>query len=182
MRPQDVIVELIRGYHAFGVHGDERPDPASFFADPATSESMVKNSLTTSLAIISDIIMACRTPPSSVVACVTDFVAGLPNTERLRVPSTGHTHTRKPGVGRYGCARQVHARPPQYLTARSPRDLVCSDSSADPQWRHSGHRRRLSPRALLLHRSVRPQLSLRGCVRAPPYQHYRSSLAHARMR
>lgn len=107
MRPQDVIVELIRGYHAFGVHGDERPDPASFFADPATSESMVKNSLTTSLAIISDIIMACRTPPSSVVACVTDFVAGLPNTERLRVPSTGHTHTRKPGVGRYGCARQV---------------------------------------------------------------------------
>ncbi|KAI0760056.1 hypothetical protein C8Q74DRAFT_1293638 [Fomes fomentarius] len=57
----DVIVELIRGYHAFSVHGSERPDPAFFFADPATSESMVKNSLTTSLAIISDIIMVYRT-------------------------------------------------------------------------------------------------------------------------
>ncbi|KAI0739196.1 hypothetical protein C8Q80DRAFT_1204766 [Daedaleopsis nitida] len=57
----DVVVEMKRAYSAFGVHGGQRPDPDEFFANPATQESLLKNGLTTAIAILSDIIMVYRT-------------------------------------------------------------------------------------------------------------------------
>ncbi|TFK91214.1 hypothetical protein K466DRAFT_515833 [Polyporus arcularius HHB13444] len=57
----DLVAELIRTYQAYGVHKGKSPDPAAFFADPATPESLLKNSLTTVMAVISDVIMVYRT-------------------------------------------------------------------------------------------------------------------------
>lgn len=48
---------MIRTYQAYGVHKGKPPDPSRFFANPATPESLLKNSLTTVMAVISDMIM-----------------------------------------------------------------------------------------------------------------------------
>ncbi len=61
---QDLIVEMYRGYHAFSVSGPKGgtlPNPSAFYANAATPESLVKNSITVSLAIISDVIIVYRT-------------------------------------------------------------------------------------------------------------------------
>ncbi|KAI0760049.1 hypothetical protein C8Q74DRAFT_1208601 [Fomes fomentarius] len=60
----DLIVELVRAWHAFSVSGptgDILADPAKFYSNAATPESLVKNSITVALAIISDVIMVYRT-------------------------------------------------------------------------------------------------------------------------
>ncbi|RDX42193.1 hypothetical protein OH76DRAFT_1363262 [Lentinus brumalis] len=60
----DLIVEMYRGYHAFSVSGPKGgtlPNPSAFYANAATPESLVKNSITVSLAIISDVIIVYRT-------------------------------------------------------------------------------------------------------------------------
>ena len=54
---QDLVVEMIRGYHAFGIHGKELPNPSAFYANAAAPESLVKNALNVIVAVISDIIM-----------------------------------------------------------------------------------------------------------------------------
>ena len=59
---------MVRGYHAFGVHGAQLPNPDLFFANPATPESLVKNGITTCLAMISDAIMVC--PDSTVMSSI----------------------------------------------------------------------------------------------------------------
>ena len=51
------MAEMIRTYQAYGVHKGKPPDPSRFFANPATPESLLKNSLTTVMAVISDMIM-----------------------------------------------------------------------------------------------------------------------------
>lgn len=51
-----------RSYHAYSVPDMKSPpNPAAAYADPATPESLVKNSITVALAIISDVIIVYRT-------------------------------------------------------------------------------------------------------------------------
>ncbi|KAI0760067.1 hypothetical protein C8Q74DRAFT_1208800 [Fomes fomentarius] len=60
----DLVVEVIRGYQALAVSGPKGAilaDPAAFWANPATTGSMIKNTVTIVLAIISDCIMVYRT-------------------------------------------------------------------------------------------------------------------------
>ncbi|KAI0657010.1 hypothetical protein C8Q70DRAFT_1007688 [Cubamyces menziesii] len=57
----DLVVEMIRGYHAFGIHGKELPNPSAFYANAAAPESLVKNALNVIVAVISDMIMVYRT-------------------------------------------------------------------------------------------------------------------------
>ncbi|KAI8976650.1 hypothetical protein BD414DRAFT_539195 [Trametes punicea] len=57
----DLIVEMIRGYHAFGIHGAQPPNPSAFYADASTPESLLKNALNVIVAVISDLIMVYRT-------------------------------------------------------------------------------------------------------------------------
>lgn len=50
----------MRAWHAFSVSGptgDILADPAKFYSNAATPESLVKNSITVALAIISDVII-----------------------------------------------------------------------------------------------------------------------------
>ncbi|KAI0676597.1 hypothetical protein C8Q78DRAFT_34271 [Trametes maxima] len=57
----DLVVEMVRGYHAFSVKGKEPPNPALFYADPATPESLLKNALNVVVAVVSDGIIVYRT-------------------------------------------------------------------------------------------------------------------------
>ncbi|RPD53164.1 hypothetical protein L226DRAFT_507137 [Lentinus tigrinus ALCF2SS1-7] len=57
----DLVAEMIRTYDGYGVHNNKPPDPSAFFANPATPGSLLKNSLTTVMAVISDMIMVYRT-------------------------------------------------------------------------------------------------------------------------
>ncbi|KAI0739202.1 hypothetical protein C8Q80DRAFT_236948 [Daedaleopsis nitida] len=55
---------MVRAYHAFsvsGAKGELLANPGLFYADAATPESLLKNSITVALAIISDIIIVYRT-------------------------------------------------------------------------------------------------------------------------
>ena len=55
-------MEMHRSYHAYSVPDMKSPpNPAAAYADPATPESLVKNSITVALAIISDVIIVYRT-------------------------------------------------------------------------------------------------------------------------
>ncbi|RPD64514.1 hypothetical protein L226DRAFT_506273 [Lentinus tigrinus ALCF2SS1-7] len=58
----DAIIEMHRAYHAFSVPGPNiLPNPSAAYVDPATPESLVKNSITVALAIISDVVIVYRT-------------------------------------------------------------------------------------------------------------------------
>ncbi|KAI0764518.1 hypothetical protein BD413DRAFT_606182 [Trametes elegans] len=58
----EFIVEMIRGYEAFSMKGPkEPPNPALFYANPATTASLVKNALNIIVAVTSDAIMVYRT-------------------------------------------------------------------------------------------------------------------------
>ncbi|KAI0642526.1 hypothetical protein C8Q79DRAFT_917316 [Trametes meyenii] len=57
----DLVVEMIRGYRAFSVKGTEPPNPAHFYADPATPASLLKNALNVIVAVVSDGIIVYRT-------------------------------------------------------------------------------------------------------------------------
>ena len=55
---------MYRAYHAFSVSGPRGqvlPNPSTFYANAASPESLVKNSITVALAIISDFIIVYRT-------------------------------------------------------------------------------------------------------------------------
>ena len=54
---QDLVVEMIRGFHAFAIHGTALPNPSAFYANAAAPESLVKNALNVIVAVISDMIM-----------------------------------------------------------------------------------------------------------------------------
>ncbi|KAI0332878.1 hypothetical protein GY45DRAFT_1368869 [Cubamyces sp. BRFM 1775] len=57
----DLVVEMIRGFHAFAIHGTALPNPSAFYANAAAPESLVKNALNVIVAVISDMIMVYRT-------------------------------------------------------------------------------------------------------------------------
>ncbi|KAI0760050.1 hypothetical protein C8Q74DRAFT_1220819 [Fomes fomentarius] len=60
----DLVTEMVRAWDAFsvaGAKGEVLANPAKFYSNPATPESLVKNSITVALAVISDGIIVYRT-------------------------------------------------------------------------------------------------------------------------
>ncbi|RPD55942.1 hypothetical protein L226DRAFT_570424 [Lentinus tigrinus ALCF2SS1-7] len=57
----DQVLALVRTYQAFAVHGNVRPDPTAYYADPANSLAAAKNSFNVVLTLISDVIIVYRT-------------------------------------------------------------------------------------------------------------------------
>ncbi|KAI0717084.1 hypothetical protein C8Q76DRAFT_648331 [Earliella scabrosa] len=59
-----LINRMIRAYHAFGLSGsmgEIPPNPTAFYTNSAAPESLINNSMTVALAIISDVIIVYRT-------------------------------------------------------------------------------------------------------------------------
>ncbi|TFK91221.1 hypothetical protein K466DRAFT_483239 [Polyporus arcularius HHB13444] len=56
-----LVVELDRGYEAFSIHPPALPNPSHFFANAASSGSLIKNTINVVLAIISDAVIVYRT-------------------------------------------------------------------------------------------------------------------------
>ncbi|TBU25577.1 hypothetical protein BD311DRAFT_809139 [Dichomitus squalens] len=50
----EIVVEMLRGYEAVGSHQGERPDPEAYYANPATTKSLIKNYIITAESFLSD--------------------------------------------------------------------------------------------------------------------------------
>ena len=54
---QGLVVELDRGYDAFSIHPPALPNPSHFFANAASTGSLIKNTINVVLAIVSDAVI-----------------------------------------------------------------------------------------------------------------------------
>lgn len=118
-----------RAYAAFGVHGGQRPNPDEFFANPATPESLLKNGLTTAIAMLSDIIMV----GTYLVGHMSqsEGIAGVSDTQRLQLPHIGNTYTRGSSRGRHRCAPFGHRQRSSIDIRHSSRDMDLRDALPD---------------------------------------------------
>ncbi|TBU55344.1 hypothetical protein BD310DRAFT_689047 [Dichomitus squalens] len=57
----EIVVEMLRGYEAVGSHQGERPDPEAYYANPATTKSLIKNYIITAESFLSDAVIVYRT-------------------------------------------------------------------------------------------------------------------------